>query len=145
QITVEGQANLGISSDLPRIDPSENRFELADGFSLINGRHTWKFGGGAIRTQDYVQYLPIRNGSYGDGDFTSFAMDFSGNTTGARRWQTFSQRFGSQIFDENIRDYDAYAEDQLRLGPQVNLKLGVRYEYSTLPQPSQVNPDYPQN
>ncbi len=143
QITVEGQANLGISSDLPRIDPSENRFELADGFSLVGGRHTWKFGAGLIRTQDFVKYLRNRNGTYEYGDFNSFALDFSGNTTGARRWQTFSQRFGNQIFDESIRDYDAYAEDQLRLGPQVNLKLGVRYEYSTLPQPSQANPEYP--
>jgi hypothetical protein len=143
QITVEGQANLGVSAELPRIDPSENRFELADGYSMLSGRHTWKFGAGVIRTQDFVKYLRNRNGSYEYGDFTSFALDFSGNTTGARRWQTYSQRFGNQIFDENIRDYDAYAEDQLRLGPQVSLKLGMRYEYATLPQPSPVNPEFP--
>ena len=39
-----------------------------------------------LNTEDFVRYLRNRNGTYEYADFTSFAMDFSGNTTGARNW-----------------------------------------------------------
>ena len=68
-----------------------------------------------MHTQDYVRYLRNRNGTYEYADFTSFALDFSGNTPGARRWQTYSQRFGDEIFDETIRDYSLLREDQFHV------------------------------
>ena len=67
-----------------------------------------------MNTQDYVRYLRNRYGSYEYADFTRFAQDFSGNTTGERRWQTYSQRFGNEIYDETMRDYDGFADDQFR-------------------------------
>src|SRR6185503_17194813 len=51
QIAVGGQRHLGVSSDLPRLDPSENRFELADTLQHIAGRHSWKLGINLVRTQ----------------------------------------------------------------------------------------------
>jgi hypothetical protein len=39
-ITVEGQPNLGVNADLPRIDPNENRFEIADVLTSVMGRHS---------------------------------------------------------------------------------------------------------
>ena len=72
-------------------------------------------------------------------------LDFSGNTTGARRWQTYSQRFGNPVFDETVRDYGLFAEDQFRVNSRVTLHYGLRYEYSALPQPKQANPDYPES
>jgi hypothetical protein len=143
QITVEGQSNLGVSSDLPRLDPSENRFQLADTLFMTHGRHNLKFGADFINNQDYLRYLADGSGSYDYADFTSFAQDFSGNVTNARRWSTYSQRFGANVFNSTIRDYDVFAEDQFRVAPNVNLNLGMRYEISSLPQPPQGNPDYP--
>jgi hypothetical protein len=145
QISVEGQANLGSSPDLPRVDPSENRLQVADNFTLVAGRHTWRFGFDLLNTEDYIRYLRNRYGTYEYGDFTSFALDFSGNTTRARRWQTYSQRFGNPIFDESIRDYSLFAEDQFRTGSRVTLHYGLRYDYTALPQPKQGNPEYPES
>jgi hypothetical protein len=142
QIVVEGQPNLGSNSELPRIYPSENRFELSEGLAVITGRHSLKFGAGLIGTQDFLKYLPNRYGTYEYADFTHFALDFSGNTAGARNWQTYSQRFGNEIFDQTIREYDFYAEDQYRPLPNLTLNAGLRYEYASLPQP-RANPDYP--
>jgi hypothetical protein len=142
-LTVEGQANLGVSSDLPRLDPSENRFQLADSFTWMRDRHTLRFGFDWLNTEDYLRYLPNQNGSYDYGTFTDFALDFSGNTTGARHWQSYSQRFGSAVFDATVRDYSAFAEDQFRIRPNITLQYGVRYEYSDLPQPHEENPEYP--
>jgi hypothetical protein len=70
-------------------------------------------------------------------------MDYSGNTTGARNWETYSQRFGNPIFDETVRDYSLFTEDQFRVNSRVTLHYGLRYEHSALPQPKQANPDYP--
>jgi hypothetical protein len=145
QITVEGQANLGVNPELPRIDPSENRFQISDTFSMVTGRHSLKAGGDFISTEDYLKYLRNRNGSYDYPTFTAFAQDFSGNTSGARRWQTYSQRFGNEIFDKTIRDYDAFVEDQFRPHPNLTLTYGLRYDYSSLAQPAQANPDYPES
>src|SRR5206468_7654300 len=64
QIAVAGQLHLGIGQDLPRIDPSENRFELADTFQRFMGEHTWKIGVNLIRTQDFLRYLQNGHGSY---------------------------------------------------------------------------------
>src|SRR5205814_787148 len=36
QIIVAGQANLGSSPDLPRVDPSENRFQIADNVTIVS-------------------------------------------------------------------------------------------------------------
>ena len=143
QIAVQGQQYLGVNSDLPRIDPSENRFQIADTLSIVKGRHSIKAGADLISTEDYLKYLAEQHGSYEYSDFTTFAQDFSGNTTGARRWQTYSQRFGNEIYDQTIRDYDVYAEDQFQLAARATITAGLRYEYSSLPQPAQTNPDYP--
>ena len=114
QIVVEGQGNLGSSIDMPRLDPSENRFQLSDNFTVVTGRHSWKFGFDFLNTEDYIQYLSNRNGTYQYGDFTSFALDFSGNYEGARNWQTYTQRFGNPAYDETVRDFSFFTEDQFR-------------------------------
>ena len=142
-LTVEGQPNLGVGSDLPRLDPSENRFQLADTLTWMHDRHTVKFGVDWLSTQDYVSYLPNRNGSYEYATFTDFALDFSGNTARARNWQSYSQRFGNPVFDATVRDYGFFAEDQFRAAANVTLQYGLRYEYTALAQPPQENPEYP--
>jgi hypothetical protein len=143
QLTVEGQPNLGVNAELSRLDPSENRYQLADTFTVVAGRHSWKFGADVISTQDFLKYLRNRHGTYEYADFTSFALDFSGNTSGARRWQSYAQRFGNEVYDETIREYNFFVEDQLRITPRVSFNYGLRYEYASLPQPKQANADYP--
>ncbi len=135
QISIEGQLNLGVLSEVPRLNPSENRFQLAENITWSTGQHTLRAGADIIRTQEYLRYLRNRNGTYDYADFTSFARDFTGNTTGARRWQAYSQRFGREVFDQTIGDYNFYVQNQHRLLPNVTLNYGVRYEYSHLPQP----------
>ena len=145
QIVVEGQANLGASADLPRIDPSENRFQVADSLTLVSWKHTLRVGFDFLNTEDFVRYRRNQNGTYEYADFTSFAKDFSGNTTGSRNWATYSQRFGNPVFDETVRDYSLFTEDQFRVNSRLTLHYGLRYEYSALPQPKQANPEYPES
>lgn len=141
-ITVQGQTNLGVADAYPRLNPSENKHQIADNLTWTVGKHTWKFGGDFVDTRDYNDILRNRNGSYAYPSFTAFAQDFSGNTLQAKRWQTYSQRFGNPVVDTSVRDMSLYAQDQWRITQRLTLNYGIRYEYATFTQPRQVNPDY---
>ena len=144
-LTVAGQTGLGNGVNyLPRVEPNEQRFQIADNASWTRGKHIVKFGADIASTADYTYYLSPAYGAYTYQTVTQFALDFSGNTAGAKNWQSFSQAFGNPVVDATIRDYGFYAEDQYLVTPKITLNYGVRYEYAQLPQPKIVNPDYPQ-
>jgi len=143
-LTVGGAANLGVATSYPRLLPSEQRFELADTLSWIKGRHTMKFGFDVANNQDVTDQLNNQFGSYTYASATKFALDLTGNTTGAKNWQTFSQAFGTKTTDFTTRDWSFFAQDQFRVSNSFTLNYGIRYDYSQLPQPKVVNPDYPQ-
>jgi hypothetical protein len=147
-LTVQGQSNLGTAIDYPRLNPSEQRFQIADALSWTRGKHSLKFGFDIATTQDYLDILRNQFGSYSYGTFTDFALDLSridnGDNRLGRRWQSFSQTLGNKILDFTTKDYGFYVQDQYRVTSKLTLNYGLRYEYSSLPQPTQVNPNYPQ-
>lgn len=148
-ITVQGQTNLGTAVDYPRLNPSENRFQFADSLTLTRGRHSMKFGGDVMSTEDYNDLLQNRWGTYTYPTLTAFAQDFTGNSTGAKNWQGYAQRFGDPIVDITTKDFAVFAQDQWRVTANLTVNLGLRYDYAALPQPisqsvERVNPQYPE-
>lgn len=143
-LTVQGQQNAGIADAYPRLNPSENRFQYADNATLTLGRHTLKFGGDLVNTHDYNDILRNRFGTYTYATFTNFALDLSGPTAGGKRWQSYSQRFGNPVAETWIHDYNFYIQDQFRVTPKLTVNYGLRYEYASFSQPTQINADYPQ-
>lgn len=141
-ITVAGQANLGMANQYPRLNPSEQRFQFVNNLSWTRSRHSLKFGIDYSNTQDYMDIMRDRAGAYNYSTFTAFAMDFSGNTAGGKRWNSFTQAFGNPILDFTTKDVAFFGQDQFRLGSRLTLNYGVRYEYSALPQPVITNSDY---
>lgn len=142
-ITVAGTP-VGTATDYPRLNPSEQRFQIADTFSQYKGRHALKFGLDFVSTQDYLSILRNQAGSFSYANFAAFATDFTGNAAGLRSYQSFTQTFGNRLLNFTTRDMSWFVQDQYRATDKLTLNLGLRYEYSWLPQPSQVNPDYPQ-
>lgn len=134
---------LGTATDYPRTNPLENRYEFADNLTWTKGKHIWKFGVVIKPTEDYTNLLFNRTGTYTFPTFTAFAQDFTGNTTGAKDWLTFTQTIGNPVVDFTIKDYSFFAQDQWKVTPRLTLNLGVRYDYTDLPQPTVTNPDYP--
>jgi hypothetical protein len=110
-LTIQGQTNLGTAVDYPRLNPSENRYQFADNLTWNKGRHTIKFGADVMTTQDYNDVLRNRTGSFTYPNFTAFALDLTGNTSGAKRWQNYSQRFGNPIVDIRTNDFGFYIQD----------------------------------
>ncbi len=142
-LSVNGQA-IGAANYLPRVQPSENRYEGADNLSYTLGKHNFKFGVDYLNTEDYVDQMYNGNGSYSFPNATAFALDYSGNTTGRKDYTSYTQAFGNRIADTGIQDLAFYAQDQYRMRPNLTLYYGLRYEHTFLQQPSIVNPDYAQ-
>jgi len=143
-LSVASTSNLGVATSYPRLNPSETRYEIADNLSWSKESHTLKFGFDIAHTEDYVNQLTTQYGSYSYSTLNQFALDFSGNTTGAKNWNTYSQTFGNPIVDTNLVNYGFYGQDQWRINSRLLFNYGVRYEFTSIPQPKIVNPDYPQ-
>jgi outer membrane receptor protein involved in Fe transport len=142
-IGITGQSNLGTATDYPRTNPSENRYQFADTYTLTKGKHTVKVGFDIMRTEDYTNLLFNRTGTYTFATYNNLALDLTGNTTGRKDWLTFTQTIGNPVVDFYITDYSFFAQDQYKLSPRLTLNLGIRYDYAALPTPPLTNPDYP--
>ncbi len=146
-----GVSTLGGYNALPRILPSENRFQFVDNISWVKGRHSFKFGVDAARTEDFSNSLTYngpgvgsRWGGYTWSNVTSFAQDFSGNPNGPDHWSQFAQAFGNPILDTKITELGVYAQDTWKPFSKLTVNYGVRYEYAILPTPTSTNPTYSQ-
>lgn len=139
-----GGVQLGPATYLPRVEPSEQRFEFADDATWTKGTHTFKFGADYANTEDYTYYISNAFGSYTYQTPTQFAEDYSGNTTGAKNWSAYSQTFGQPVVDATIKEIGVYAEDQWKVNNRLTVTLGGRYDHSYAPQPPITNPDWPE-
>ncbi len=142
QVTI-ANAIMGPPAYLPRVEPSEQRFQFVDNASWTKGKHIVKFGFDIANTEDYTYYINNAFGNYVYQTTNAFALDYTGGT-GAKHWQSYSQTFGNPLVDATIKDYGFYLEDQWRVTNRLTVNLGARYEYAQLPQPPITNPDYPQ-
>jgi hypothetical protein len=135
---------LGAVNYLPRVEPNETRNEFSDNVTWVKGKHIFKAGFDFDTVNDYSYFIQNLNGSYTYQTATTFAMDFTGNTTGAKDWQSYSQTFGSPALNTRINQYGFYGEDEWRVTSKLTATIGLRYEYSQLPQPTTCNPIYTQ-
>jgi len=143
-ITVQGVANLGAANYLPRVFPSEDRFQVSDILSWTQGRHLVKVGFDFSHVKDVQDQVFNGNGSYTYATFTDFALDLTGNTAGGKRWQSYSQGFGPPLTKTWIRDFAWFVQDQWQLRRGLTLNLGFRGETAQFAQPEIFNADYPQ-
>ena len=147
-VAVGGTATTGVqlgpANYLPRVQPLETRNEFADDATWTKGTHTLKFGVNFANVGDTVNTLNTRFGSYTYSSVTNFALDYTGNTTAAKNWSTYSQTFGNPLVSYTIRELAFYLEDQWRATPKLTVTLGARYDRSFAPSPITTNPDWPQ-
>ena len=142
QVSVNG-TTIGPASYLPRIEPMETRYQFQDNATWTKGAHTLKFGVDIATTRDYVYYISNAYGSYTYQTVNAFALDYSGNTTGAKNWQRYVQTFGNGAISYRLGDNGFYLQDQWRINDRLTAMYGARYEYASMPQPAVCNQNYP--
>jgi len=142
-LTVQSVSNVGYATGYPRLNPSEQRFQVADTYSLSAGAHSVKFGFDWANGEDYVSRLANRYGTYTYSTLTAFAQDFSSDTSG-KHWQRFQQAFGNPVVDVSMWDLGWFIQDDWKVTPKLTLSPGLRYEYSHIPKPPVTNPLFPQ-
>ena len=141
-LTVQGQGGPGVSTNIPNIQPSEDRYQYADNLSWNKGTHQLKFGLDFALLRDTENALFNGPGSYTYGSINDFALDYSGATNG-KHWLSFTETFGPLLTHASVDNYAVFFQDQWRVTSNFTVNYGVRYEYSTYTQPP-LNPDYPQ-
>src|SRR5579871_1720637 len=105
-----------------------NTWMLTDGFSMVKGSHSLKFGG-------EFRYLQIneRNVCAPNGDFTFdgsvTGVDAADYLLGAPSANGFNQ-CSMQFLDSRTRYGGAYAQDSWKLRPNLTINLGFRWEVS---------------
>ena len=144
-MTIAG-STVGAAQAYPRTFPSENRFQFVDNYSWTTGTHSAKFGVDVSTTQDWMNQLFNQYGTYSYSNITNFAKDFNGGAynAGVRNYTSFSQQFGNPIQNIRTTDFNIYIQDTWKPTQKFSLNYGLRYEKTFVPQPTLVNPDFPQ-
>ena len=122
------------SPSLPQVQ-RDNVWQAANDFSLLRGRHSWKFGVDFLRFDfNYLQSNLTRGEYTYTGVFTS--SDGSGIGSGdpfadflLGDPQDTTRTFGSGQAYMRSNVYAAYAQDDWHVSRSLTLNLGVRYEY----------------
>jgi len=134
-LSVNSVSNLGFATNYPRLNPSELRLQFSDTYSWTVGKHNLKFGADVSHVEDFVIAKYGQFGSFTYGTLQAFATDFSGNTTNAHSYQTYTQTFGNAKVDVNVKEAAVFMQDEWRVTPKLTITPGIRYDYTSIPQP----------
>ncbi|MBI2956485.1 MAG: TonB-dependent receptor [Acidobacteria bacterium] len=138
---------VGMREFLPRVAfPNEQRWQWADNFTLVRGRHLIKFGADINYVRDTVIQIFRGGGIFRWSTANDFAQDFAGTCprNGGRCYLDFVQAVDPVTGEGRGRfrtiDWNFFLQDSIRLRPGLSLTLGLRYELQQMPAPQRPNP-----
>jgi hypothetical protein len=128
-------------------DNFSNKHIVGTSLSLISGGHTLKFGGNYSKYRKNENALVLDASGANQGIFTAFGTALPAGVTAStanqnlQRWanflvgnaQTFIQGKFDYTGDLRQHNYEAYAQDEWRLRPNLTLYYGVRYSLFSQP------------
>jgi hypothetical protein len=131
--------NLGSNIFLPNITILR-RYEFADNFTLIRGRHTFKFGGYELLRGNHTESHTFFPGRFVFGSLPGFLISPELATTTINPLQSasfglpqvYQQGFGNPTYPYYTRPLTAfYGQDSWQVAPNFTLDYGLRYELDT--------------
>jgi hypothetical protein len=129
--------NLGTNIFLPNISILR-RYEFADNFTLVRGRHTFQFGGDEALRGNHTESHTFFPGRFVFGSLPGFLLTpllptlSSLQSTSFGLPQVFQQGFGNPVYPYYTRPLTAaYAQDSWAIRPGFTLNYGLRYELDT--------------
>ena len=128
-VTVPGLFNLGFSpfGPQPRIDQI---YQAADNFSLIEGRHTLKFG---FDMRRWETESPTESFNSGEFVFNTFGT-YSTGDTGADFLlgvPAFYEQASGGLENARTRQYYSYVQDQFKLRSNLTITYGLGWTIDT--------------
>ena len=115
----------------------QQRWQVADSFSLVRGRHQWTVGGQIQRVDSGFDLGVFRDGRIElVEDFPAFDRNGDGLVNDDDLLFAVTLRSGRPDRDLAIPDADSvhlagYVQDDWRIHPRLSLNLGLRYEIDT--------------
>ncbi|HEY8188085.1 MAG TPA: hypothetical protein VIF64_18595, partial [Pyrinomonadaceae bacterium] len=117
--------NIGPDPNAPQFG-IENNYQIVNNLTLIQGNHSFKFGGDlriVISPQSFSQRV---RGDYEYGSLEQYLRDLSPDIFGERN-------AGNNIYYGNQKVLYAFVQDDWRFRPNLTLNLGVSYSYQQVP------------
>ena len=141
-VNIQGFAFLG-REPYSYIRRTEQRYQIADNFSLIHGAHNFKFGVDFNRLPLVADFAVNFGGVYNFGELsdpTAINAAFAGypgfsavQAYGFGIPQTFIQGLGNPHADFVNTPLGLFAQDSWRIKPNLTLNYGVRYDVEFVP------------
>jgi Carboxypeptidase regulatory-like domain/TonB dependent receptor len=133
--------NLGTNIFLPSYTITR-RYEFADNFTVIRGKHTMRFGGEELLRGNHTESHTFFPGRFVFGSLPGELISSQLATTTINPLQAasfglpqvYQQGFGNPVYPPYTRNrpFTAfYAEDSWRITPKFTLNYGLRYEIDT--------------
>ena len=120
--------NVGPDPNAPQYG-IQNMYQATDNLTLLKGNHTLKFG---IEGRKYIspqKFIQRSRGDYEWGTLSDFAWDQDPLQDGV-----FAERsFGNSGYSGDQHAIYWYANDIWKVRRNLNINLGIRYEYTSTP------------
>ena len=125
-ISLSGQINFSFGRNIQATGQYNNTWHLADSFSKVFGKHTFKAGGDFryLQINERNVYAPNGNFSF---DGTETGHDVADFLLGAPAQYI---QASLQVLDSRTRYGSAYAQDSWRVAPNFTINYGLRWEVS---------------
>jgi hypothetical protein len=128
-VSVTGLFNLGFSpyGPQPRID---QLYQGTDNLSLVEGRHTLKFGFDMRRWEELSPSLSYNSGAFAFNTFGAYSTGVPGADFLLGTPAYYTQASGG-LEDARTRQYYSYAQDEFQLRPNLTLIYGLGWTIDT--------------
>jgi hypothetical protein len=134
-LTVAG-VSLGGNPNAPGVVPSEQRYQVAENFTLATGANVVRLGVDATRAKDSINQVYNAYGTYTYPSLSAFAQDFSSNKTSAKDYTLFTQEFGTAARNLATLSIGVYGQDDWKISRKLQVEIGLRWDKVKLPQPT---------
>jgi hypothetical protein len=130
--TDDGIPVLGLSQNIPQ-GTKEDGYQFQDTVGWVVGRQSFRFGAdvGRILETDIVAQEAIGSLNFSGGGGPSGLGNFLNNNLGASGYAT--KTFGPTRFDPHTWRTAFFAQDDIKINPELTLNLGLRWDYLTDP------------
>jgi hypothetical protein len=126
QINDLGQLQIGPDGNAPQFT-IQNTYQAADAVTWTKGRHTLKFGIEGRKSISPQNFTQRGRGDYEYNNLLSFLQDQVPDSLAERS-------NGNTIYYGDQASIYWFANDNWRVRPNLTINLGLRYEYTTIPQ-----------